>query len=200
MLPPEQIQQIKQQLISQLEQSNLPNKEEIKTSIQAMNPEQLKEFLKQNKLIKESGETKCVFCSIAENKTPGYKIDENSESIAVLEINPVSKGHVIIIPKIHSEDAPKQAFDLAEKNAKKISQVFKPQKVDIIDSSLFGHKIINILPVYKNETLHSQRRQAKPEELEEIQKELISQEPEKQEEPKPKPITDKNTWLPKRIP
>lgn len=202
MLPSEQIENIKKQLISQLEQSNLPNKEEIKSSIQSMNPEQLEQFLKQNKLMKDQG-GECIFCSIIENKIPGYKIDENSESIAVLEINPISKGHTIIIPKIHSEKAQKPAFELAEIIAKKISTLVQPTKVDIIPSSMFGHEIINILPVYKDETIQSPRTQAPKKELGELQKQLLeTQEPKQESEPKKpqEPITDENTWLPKRLP
>ena len=105
MLPEDQIKNIKQQLFSQLEQSNLPNKEEIKKSISAMNPEQLEQFLIQNKLIKTDNDSdqegassqegaggnpsQCIFCSIVSEQIQSYKIDENKDSIAILEINPI---------------------------------------------------------------------------------------------------------------
>ena len=68
----------------------------------------------------------------------------------------------------------------------------------ILPSNLFGHEIINILPIYKNETLDSKRLQAKPEELEEIQK-IISKEKKIIKKPKTEKIKGK-IWLPKRIP
>jgi len=206
MLTQEQTEQIKSQLFSQLDNSNVENKEEIKSSIQAMNSEQLEEFVKQNQQAAQ-GDQQCIFCSIVGDKIPSNKIDENDQSIAVLEINPISQGHVIIIPRLHSEEIPKQAFDLAEKISKKLSNIFKPKKVEIVESSMFGHKIINVFPIYNDETLHSQRTKATPKELESIQKQLQETEIEKQEPqeetelgPAQKPITEKNTWLPKRIP
>ncbi len=46
-----------------------------------------------------------------------YKLDENKSSLAVLEINPLSKGHSIVIPKKHQaiEKAPSLAFSSANK-------------------------------------------------------------------------------------
>lgn len=43
----------------------------------------------------------CVFCQIAKKKIPSLIIAENSKAIALLDINPVSDGHTIIIPKKH---------------------------------------------------------------------------------------------------
>ena len=207
MLPQEQIQQIKQQLISQLEQSNIPNKDEIKANILAMNPEQLEEFLKQNKLIKEGQDLQqtqqCIFCSIVSGEVQSYKIDENQDAIAILEINPISKAHTIIIPKQHlssSKELPKTSFSLAKKIAKKIQTKFKPKDVAISSSNLFGHEIINVLPVYENETINSQRQQAKPEELMKLQKQLkVKKKIPSVKKPRTKKIKEK-LWLPNRIP
>ena len=67
MLPEGQSEQIKKQLIEQI---NLTFPDDKKSSaisqIKSMNDEQLEEFLKQNNLIKDGdgarGEQKCVFC------------------------------------------------------------------------------------------------------------------------------------------
>jgi histidine triad (HIT) family protein len=213
MLPQEQIEQIKKQLISQLEQSNVPNKEEIKNSINMMNAEQLEEFLKKNNLIKTSegvgGQSdvvgtqpqQCIFCSIISGDIQSYKIDENKNAIAILEINPISKAHTLIIPKEHilsSEKIPQTVFSLAKKIAKKIKTKFKPKDVIISSSNLFGHEIINVLPIYKDETINSQRQQAKPEELEKLQK-ILEKKTRMVRKPKTKKIEEK-LWLPRRIP
>lgn len=205
MLSQEQTEQIKEQLIEQLEATNLQNKEETKESIIAMNSEQLEEFLKKNNLIKNeqspSQNQQCIFCSIASGDTQSYKIDENKNAVAVLEINPISKAHSLVIPKEHissSEKIPQQVFSLAKKIAKKIKTKFKPKEVSISSSNLFGHEIINILPVYKNETLNSEKHQAKPEELEKLQK-LLEKKTKKIQKPRTKKIKEK-VWLPRRIP
>ena len=60
-----------------------------------MSAEQLEEFIKKNNLIQQ--DQQCIFCSIIEGKMPSFKIAESDSAIAILEINPISKGHTIII-------------------------------------------------------------------------------------------------------
>lgn len=202
MLSEEQVKQIKKQLLQQIENFPEEKKEIAKQQIEEMDSEQLEEFLEQNNLMQKSeNQQQCVFCSIVDGKIPSSKIDENEEAIAILEINPISKGHVLIIPKNHSEKITKDITSFAEKISKKIKSKLKPAEVKIAKSELFGHQILNIIPVYKSENLNSPRQKSKQEELEKIKKEL-------EEKPKkPKPIKktklekiDKNIRLPKRIP
>ena len=44
---------------------------------------------------------KCIFCQIVKKQIPSLIIAKNSKAIALLDINPVSDGHTIIIPKKH---------------------------------------------------------------------------------------------------
>lgn len=46
----------------------------------------------------------CTFCKIIANKLPSYKIYEDEHTLCFLTINPISKGHCLIIPKSHSKD------------------------------------------------------------------------------------------------
>ena len=64
--------------------------------LQTLSPEQA-EFLK-----KHQGK-ECVFCAIVEGKISAYKIYEDEFIIAVLDINPANKGHIILFPKFHHE-------------------------------------------------------------------------------------------------
>jgi len=206
MLSQEQITQIKQQLIEQVN-STFPEekKQQALQQIEAMDANQLEEFLVQNNLIKENGNQQCVFCSIIENKIPTNKITENEVAISTLEINPISKAHSIIIPKQHSEEISPEAIKLARETANKIKQIFSPKDIKIYTSKPFGHEIINVLPIYTNETQESERKQTSQKELQEIQKQLIE---EKTQEEKPEPIkekpkeiiSDKTHWLPNRKP
>lgn len=43
----------------------------------------------------------CLFCQIVEGKLKSKIIAENSGAIAINDINPVAKVHVLIIPKKH---------------------------------------------------------------------------------------------------
>ena len=45
----------------------------------------------------------CIFCKIAKKEIPSYVIMETENSMAFLDVFPVSRGHTLIIPKNHHE-------------------------------------------------------------------------------------------------
>ena len=63
----------------------------------------------------------CVFCKIVNHELPSYKVYEDDLVLAFLDINPVSKGHTLIIPKKHFENI----FDIDEKTLERIAKVSK---------------------------------------------------------------------------
>ena len=46
----------------------------------------------------------CIFCKIINNEISSYKIYENDIVLCFLDINPLSSGHTLIIPKKHFKD------------------------------------------------------------------------------------------------
>lgn len=206
MLSDEEVIEIKNKLVSHVE-STFPQEqiETTKEQINSMNTEQLEEFLNKNKMInnEESSEptSECVFCSIASEKIKSCKLDENKTAMAVLDINPISKGHSLIIAKIHSEKNQKGVENLAKKISKKLKSKFSPKKVDLSNSRLFGHEVIALLPVYDEENFNSKRNHSTLEELEQIKSELEQKKIRIQKE-KPSKIEQikEFLWLPKRIP
>jgi len=214
----EQIQKLKKEVLEQIN-STFPEdkREQAIQKIESMGQEQFIEFLKQNNLLQNStpeqiqGNDSTIsqdspFRQIIDGKIPSHKIDENEDCIAVLEINPISNGHTIIIPKnpvYEASGMPKTCLELAEKVSKTIGEKLKPKEVIVKPSSVLGEIIINVLPKYENETLESQRIQGKQEELE-VFRELLEVKPEtKIPEVKKEEISlDSETKiiLPKRIP
>ncbi len=211
MLTEEQVKEIKEQLIRQIE-ANFPEekKELAREHVLSMNNEQLEQFLEQNKLIKtQSAEPvqENIFRLIIKGEVPSYKINENKYALAILEINPVSKGHIIVIPKkaVSSiQKIPQPVFSLAKNLAKKIKTKLKPKEVLIASSNILGEFVINVLPVYKDESLNSQRYKADKGELIKLQeklkkksgKSILKKKPKKSE----KKELPKEIRLPKRIP
>ena len=206
MLPKEQLENLKVQILNQVE-TNFPEdqKELTKQQIQSMTDEEFENFLKQNNIIQDGEnpqKSQCIFCSIIKGETPSYQIDSNNEAIAILEINPISKAHTLIIPKEHvsPEKIPESALTLAKQVSQKIKKELNPKDIQIYTSNLFGHEIINVFPIYEDETQNSPRKKATPEELQNIQEQL-------KEKPKPqepieitKPKKLENIKIPKRIP
>lgn len=216
---PGQIEEFKKQIIRQIESTFSEDKKGSAIErVNSMNDEEFIEFLKKNKLINlesnqesskgnsesDKEQSESPFRLIVEKKIPSYIIEENKYSLAVLEIKPISKAHIIIIPKKAVPDSnkiPKSIFSLAKKISKKIETKFKPKEVLISSSHALGENIINILPVYSNESLDSPRKQASKEELEELRNILEKkQKTKKIKTPKVKKIEASKMWFPKRIP
>jgi histidine triad (HIT) family protein len=46
----------------------------------------------------------CILCAIVAGITPAERVYEDDAAVAVMDINPATTGHVIVIPKGHSSD------------------------------------------------------------------------------------------------
>ncbi|MFA5258706.1 MAG: HIT domain-containing protein [Candidatus Pacearchaeota archaeon] len=178
----EQSETIKKRLIEQIDKSNQPDKEKIVDYIKTLDESGLEQFLKQNKIeISDFDsekstplEQECIFCSIINGKIPSYKIAETKKAVAILEINPLSKGHSLVIPTEHLpvEKMPKSALSLAQKLAKKIKKKLKSEDIKIETSNLMGHGMINIVPLYKD--VPTKKIKAEEKDLEKLQSKLES--------------------------
>ncbi|KAI7852463.1 HIT-like domain-containing protein [Circinella umbellata] len=45
----------------------------------------------------------CIFCKIIRGEIPSHKIAETDKAYSFLDINPISEGHALVIPKYHGE-------------------------------------------------------------------------------------------------
>jgi histidine triad (HIT) family protein len=46
----------------------------------------------------------CIFCRIVKGEIPSTRVYEDKHFMAFMDINPVVKGHALVIPKTHSVD------------------------------------------------------------------------------------------------
>jgi len=44
----------------------------------------------------------CIFCKIIGGEIPSIKVYENERVFAFMDINPISTGHTLVIPKVHA--------------------------------------------------------------------------------------------------
>ncbi len=169
MLTEREFKDIKEQLLKQIESFPPAQRESAKQKIEAMNAEELEQFLIQNNLIKKTD--KCIFCLIAEGSIRSYKINENEEALAVLDINPISEGHTLAIPKEHKtiENSPK-TLQLAHETSVILKKTLNPDEIKIESSTVQGHGVINIIPLYKNKKL--ERKKASEAGLRDLQEKI----------------------------
>lgn len=46
----------------------------------------------------------CVFCAIVAGDAPAIRIYEDDDYLALLDIRPFTRGHTLVIPKVHTVD------------------------------------------------------------------------------------------------
>lgn len=64
----------------------------------------------------------CIFCKIIKGEIPSYKVWEDEKALAFLTLKPHTKGHLLLIPKIHED----YFFDLDDETIKDLSVKAKP--------------------------------------------------------------------------
>lgn len=124
-----------------------------------------------------------IFTKIVKGEIPAYKVAEDENYLAFLDIFPVTKGHVLVIPKkevdylFDLEDELYTGLQLfAKKVAVGIKKAFPCEKVGVLVLGLeVPHAHIHLVPMQNETDLlnFSKKMKFTPEEFEEIT-ELIS--------------------------
>jgi len=139
---------------------------------QELSPEQQQEIL-----LKQ-----CIFCQIASGNLESFKIYEDSDMVAILDINPASKGHVLLFPKGHFQllfQLPSELLNKLFKVSSKISMYIvnavkaKGFNIYIANGTAAGqrvpHFVMHIIPRFDNDNL-SFDWQGKPADKKELEK------------------------------
>ncbi|SLN30275.1 HIT family protein [Oceanibacterium hippocampi] len=46
----------------------------------------------------------CIFCRIIRGEIPAFKLIDDEQVVAFMDINPANPGHALVIPKFHARD------------------------------------------------------------------------------------------------
>ncbi|MEJ6794233.1 MAG: HIT family protein [Flavobacteriales bacterium] len=103
-----------------------------------------------------------IFSKIVNGEIPCYKVYEDDEFLAFLDAFPVSKGHVLVIPKKETDyifDIEDQSYARMWQFAKKISKALKLSvSCERIGISVIGlevaHAHIHLLPINSLEDMN----------------------------------------------
>ena len=96
-----------------------------------------------------------IFSKIIKGEIPAYKVAENEDFLAFLDINPLAKGHTLVIPKkeidyiFDMEDDDYCQFQLfAKRVARAIKQVIPCGKIGVAVIGLeVAHAHIHLVPI-----------------------------------------------------
>lgn len=103
----------------------------------------------------------CIFCKIINGEIPSAKVFENEHVYAFLDISQVTKGHTLVVPKVHKENIYELTPDIASKLFEAVPQIsnsikeqFEPVGMNLLNNngekagqSVF-HYHMHIIPRY----------------------------------------------------
>lgn len=83
----------------------------------------------------------CVFCKIIKGEIPSKKVYEDDEILAFYDINPISKVHVLVIPKMHIQSLQ----ELKEENKELLFHIFEKinEVAKIVGVDKTGFRVIS---------------------------------------------------------
>jgi histidine triad (HIT) family protein len=129
----------------------------------------------------------CIFCKVVAREIPSEVIDEDERTIAVLDINPATPGHLVVITKAHepdlftiSDEDLLAAMRMARRVAERMRDTIAPQGFNILHNigrvawqSIF-HFHVHVIPRYQDDPLQLPwlPEPAKPEDLAQVAAEL----------------------------
>lgn len=84
----------------------------------------------------------CIFCAIVAGQAPATVVHEDAHTMAFMDINPATRGHVLVIPKRHARDL----LDVGEEDAlhvmravlrvaHAIDQALQPDGINLIQAN-----------------------------------------------------------------
>lgn len=110
-----------------------------------------------------------IFTKIVQGEIPSYKVAEDEQFYAFLDINPLSKGHTLVIPKIEVdyifdlEDELLSAMHLfAKKVAKAIENTIECKRIGVVVYGLdVAHAHIHLIPLIEGNEINFSREKLK---------------------------------------
>ncbi|MCI9541897.1 MAG: HIT family protein [Lachnospiraceae bacterium] len=129
-------------------------------------------------------EENCIFCKIADGEIPSKTLYEDDMFRVILDINPASKGHALILTKKHFKNiyemdnvTASEVFVLAKRMAKAMTEALGCNGFNIVQNNgevagqTVFHFHLHLIPRYTNDgiQLNMEGKEAKDYNLDDIQ-------------------------------
>jgi len=124
----------------------------------------------------------CIFCKIINGEIPAVKVLDEELVVAFMDINPSSKGHMLVVPKNHAEnifEIPESDLATLIKAVKKCAgaakDALRAEGVTILQlngkasDQIVPHLHIHVIPRWESDGLSVSTWEMKPGNMEEIQ-------------------------------
>ena len=104
----------------------------------------------------------CIFCKIINNEIPSYTIYEDEIVKVFLDVNPISNGHSLVVPKKHYTDINDIDLDTLthiQNTVKKLYNTYKEKLncdgITLCQNNEYGQEVkhyhLHIIPRYEND-------------------------------------------------
>ena len=129
----------------------------------------------------------CIFCQIAAGEIPAEIVQQDEHTISFMDINPWTRGHALVIPRIHSRNL----YEIEEQDLAHVAAAAKRlalrmrerlgcDGVNVLNScesaawQTVFHFHVHVIPRYEDDPLRlpGAPQQADPEQLREVAEEL----------------------------
>ncbi len=104
----------------------------------------------------------CIFCKIANGEIPSHTVYEDEQFRVIMDVNPVSPGHMLILPKEHyqdlyelPEDTAAAAMQLAKRMAEAVKASLQPDGLNVMQNNgkvagqTVMHYHLHVIPRYE---------------------------------------------------
>ncbi len=108
----------------------------------------------------------CIFCKIIAGEVPGQIVEEDERTVAFMDINPATRGHLLVIPRAHArnllEISPEDlgaTIATAQRMAQRVNQRLQPAGINLINScgsaawQTVFHFHVHVIPRYEDDPL-----------------------------------------------
>jgi histidine triad (HIT) family protein len=112
------------------------------------------------------GEQDCIFCKIVAGALPATIVDQDEHTLAFMDINPATRGHALVIPRMHTADLlsidPREleAVSLAaQRLAQRVKERLGADGINVINScgvaawQTVFHFHVHVIPRYEDDPL-----------------------------------------------
>jgi histidine triad (HIT) family protein len=108
----------------------------------------------------------CIFCGIVAGEVPGEIVDSDEHTVAFLDINPATRGHALVVPRVHTADLMEisdedleRTMVAARRLARRMDETLKPAGFNILNAcrpaawQTVFHYHLHVVPRYEDDPL-----------------------------------------------
>jgi histidine triad (HIT) family protein len=108
----------------------------------------------------------CIFCKIAAGEIPSTKVYEDDRTLAFMDICPLNKGHLLVIPKAHFETIGEidhelygHLYSVISKLARAAQKALQPQGINVMQlngkagNQVVPHVHVHLVPRWEGDGL-----------------------------------------------